>query len=133
MFVYKCFSSQNFDDCFHPISNFIHLTMSFSSLSTLVLLAFLCVASALPTANITTQLQSQLSPGSKIFLPSDVNYTEEVTARWTIYGGPTYRAVIQPALESDVQTIVCHKTLEHCSQPTSHDAFNRSKLHRPTI
>ena len=107
--------------------------MSSPWLSTIILLSFLCIVSALPAANITTQLQSQLSPGSKIFLPSDVNYTEEVTGRWTIYDGPTYKAVVQPALESDVQTIVCHRALEPYSRPTSHDAFNRSKLLRPTI
>ena len=117
---------------FNQFPKLTYLTMSSSWLSTLILLAFLCIASALPAANITTQLQSQLSPGSKIFLPSDVNYTEEVTARWTVYDGPTYKAVIQPALESDVQTIVCHKTLQPCSQPNSHDALNRSKLLQPT-
>ena len=107
--------------------------MSSPWLSTLILLLFLCIVSALPAANITTQLQSQLSPGSKIFLPSDVNYTEEVTGRWTIYDGPTYKAVIRPALESDVQTIVCHRPLEAYSLPTPHNAFNRSKLLRLTI
>lgn len=80
--------------------------MSFHSLFVLTLLTFSSITSALPAATITAQLRSQLSPGSKIYLPSDVNYTEEVTARWTIYDGPTFRAVIQPASESDVQTIV---------------------------
>ena len=80
--------------------------MGFQSL-VIILPAFLRIIAALPFANITTQLKSQLSPGSHIYLPSDLNYTGEVTARWTIYDGPTFKAVIQPALESDVQTIVC--------------------------
>ncbi len=69
-------------------------------------LSLLRLITALPAANISTLLFSGLSPGAKIFLPTDVDYTVEVTPRWTIYDGPTFRAVIEPATEKDVQTIV---------------------------
>lgn len=56
--------------------------------------------------SITANFQKSLSPGSKIILHSDPNYTNLTVQRWTEYQQPTYAAAIVPALESDVQAIV---------------------------
>lgn len=56
--------------------------------------------------NITETLRSRLSPGTEIFLPSDPDYANETTQRWTVYEEPTYAAAIVPAIASDVQEIV---------------------------
>ena len=80
--------------------------MAASFFAAFAFLSLLRLITALPAANISAQLFSGLSPGAKIFLPTDVDYVAEVTPRWTIYDGPTFRAVIEPATEKDVQTIV---------------------------
>jgi hypothetical protein len=55
---------------------------------------------------IAAYLQQNLSPASKIFLPSSPNYTQETTQRWNIYEEPTYIVSVQPALDTDVRKIV---------------------------
>ncbi|ROV92439.1 hypothetical protein VPNG_09576 [Cytospora leucostoma] len=57
-------------------------------------------------SNITQTLRSSLSAGTEIFLPSDPDYANETTQRWTVYEEPTYVAAIVPAIASDVQEIV---------------------------
>lgn len=47
-----------------------------------------------------------LSAGASILMPSDQNYTELVTQRWTIHEAPSFLATIQPATVEDVENIV---------------------------
>ncbi|KAM7213855.1 hypothetical protein V8F06_010787 [Rhypophila decipiens] len=54
----------------------------------------------------TREFRRKLSPGAKIYFPSDPNYTNLTAQRWTVYEEPTYSATIIPAVESDVQNIV---------------------------
>lgn len=58
------------------------------------------------TRDVDSYFVSSLSPGAEFYLPSQANFTTEVTQRWTIFEAPTYRAAIKPAIPSDVQTIV---------------------------
>ncbi|KAI9789483.1 MAG: hypothetical protein M1816_006025 [Peltula sp. TS41687] len=46
------------------------------------------------------------SPQTQIFYPSDPNYANETTQRWTIYSAPSYLASIKPGTEEDVQQVV---------------------------
>lgn len=62
-------------------------------------------AACIPTAFPPLEL-CDLSAGSKIFLPSDPNYVNETTQRYTTHDAPTYRASVKPALDTDVQKIV---------------------------
>ena len=65
------------------------------------------LAVALP-ANITADLWSlDLSSGTEIFYPSDLNWTTETRQRYTVHDSPSYFASVKPALESDVQKLVC--------------------------
>ncbi|GLA17566.1 hypothetical protein AnigIFM62618_004708 [Aspergillus niger] len=66
----------------------------------------LTTLSSAATHNITSIFSSSLSPGAQIFLPSDTNYTEDVTQRWTTYDAPTYIGAIKPATVKDIQNIV---------------------------
>ncbi|GLA24796.1 hypothetical protein AnigIFM63326_001079 [Aspergillus niger] len=66
----------------------------------------LATLSSAATHNITSIFRSSLSPGAQIFLPSDTNYTEDVTQRWTTYDAPTYIGAIKPATVKDIQNIV---------------------------
>ena len=58
------------------------------------------------TQNITSIFAGYLSPGAEIFLPSQTNFTEDVTQRWTTYEAPSYAGAIKPATVGDVQEIV---------------------------
>lgn len=76
---------------------------------TLALTACLSLSNALSIQErtaITQAFQGNLSAGTKIFLPSDPDYANETTQRWTVYEEPTYAAAIVPATASDVQNIV---------------------------
>lgn len=73
--------------------------------------AFWCfqVTAALDRSSLISQLKSPslgLSPGTRIFFPSDSHWVTETTQRWTVHDAPSYVASIRPALESDVQKIV---------------------------
>ncbi|KAL5365929.1 hypothetical protein BJX96DRAFT_182060 [Aspergillus floccosus] len=57
------------------------------------------------TTDIVGIFQPVLSSAAKIFLPTDINFTE-VTPRWSTYESPSYLAAIKPATEQDVQAIV---------------------------
>lgn len=63
-------------------------------------------ANAYPSSNLSSLFAPSLSPGAKILLPTDANYTGEVTQRWTIHEAPTYLGAIKVATEADVQAIV---------------------------
>jgi fumiquinazoline A oxidase len=75
-----------------------------------VLLA-LPLLTAATTYNLSALFGSVLSPGAEIYYPSDANWTEEVTQRWTTWEAPTYLGAIKPATELDVQDIVCSLAL----------------------
>lgn len=61
---------------------------------------------ALTGQEIATYFRQELTPESEVFLPTDSNYTQETTQRWTTYKAPTYIVAVKPASELDVQTIV---------------------------
>lgn len=62
--------------------------------------------SCLDTVQFANLLKTKLSPGAKVFFPSDANYSSEVTLRSSSFEQPTYLATVQPAVTSDVQIIV---------------------------
>jgi len=67
---------------------------------------------AIPAAqgiNITALFGPSLSKGAEIFLPTESDYAENVTQRWTLHDAPSYLGAIQVATEGDVQNIVCSK------------------------
>lgn len=47
-----------------------------------------------------------LSSSAQIFLPSDADYTVNVTQRWDRFSEPGYVGAIKPASEQDIQNIV---------------------------
>jgi hypothetical protein len=51
--------------------------------------------------NIFLELKSQLSPRAQVIFPDDLEF-QNVTARWSIYKRPTFRAAILVATEEDV-------------------------------
>lgn len=56
--------------------------------------------------NLTALFGPSLSPDAQIFLPTDTNFTAQLTQRWTDYNAPSYIGAIKPATEADVQNIV---------------------------
>jgi hypothetical protein len=56
--------------------------------------------------NLTALYGPSLSPGARIVLSTDVNYTQTITQRWTVYGAPKYLGAIQPATEDDIKNVV---------------------------
>lgn len=84
----------------------------------------LTTLSSAATHNITSIFSSSLSPGAQIFLPSDTNYTEDVTQRWTTYDAPTYIGAIKPATVKDIQNIV-RRRLPFNYQTTSTTAHRK--------
>ncbi|KAI9879288.1 MAG: hypothetical protein M1830_009018 [Pleopsidium flavum] len=79
----------------------------FSSIAFLSILALVRTAfTASQVINLTALVGPNLSPGAEIFLPSDANYAEDVTQRWTTHKAPSYLGAIKPATEADVQNIV---------------------------
>ena len=62
--------------------------------------------SCLDTVQFANLLKTKLSPGAKVYFPADTNYSSEVTLRSSTFDQPTYYATVQPAIASDVQTIV---------------------------
>jgi hypothetical protein len=82
-----------------------------ASLVTLVLAltAFLPLSNAFSVEkrqDIIRDFQGCLSPGAKIYFPSDPSYVNETIQRWTVYEEPTYIAAIKPATDDDVKAIV---------------------------
>lgn len=75
-------------------------------LSLLFTLTCVTTAYAWTGPQIATHLEHNLSPGSKVFLPTDANYTQETVQRWNIYEEPIYIVSVEPALDTDVQKIV---------------------------
>lgn len=58
------------------------------------------------TTNLTTLFGPSLSVDARIYLPSDPNYAQKVTQRWTIHESPSFIGTIKPAVVGDVQEIV---------------------------
>ncbi|KAI4161931.1 MAG: hypothetical protein LQ342_004497 [Letrouitia transgressa] len=72
-------------------------------------LFLLCIHSliaASSSADIKSLFGPSLSPGAAILLPSDANYSQEVTQRWDVFVEPGYIGTIKPAIESDIQNII---------------------------
>ncbi|KAE8146566.1 hypothetical protein BDV25DRAFT_169796 [Aspergillus avenaceus] len=61
------------------------------------------VASAL---NLTALFGPHLSPRAEIILPTDTNFSEQLTPRWTDYKKPSYIGAVKPGNEWDIQKIV---------------------------
>ena len=59
-------------------------------------------------ADIKAIFGPSLSNGAEILLPSDANYTTNLTQRWDKFAEPQYTAAIKPATEQDVSEIVLH-------------------------
>ncbi|PVH70236.1 FAD-binding domain-containing protein [Cadophora sp. DSE1049] len=56
-------------------------------------------------SNIFSELDAQLSPNASIILPADPLF-QTAGARWQAYSRPTYSAVVEVAVEEDVQKTV---------------------------
>jgi hypothetical protein len=69
-------------------------------------LPVLVAAAEHSSSYIASIFSPSLSPGAQIFLPTDVNYTEEVNQRWTTFAVPSFIGTIKPATERDIQNIV---------------------------
>ena len=70
---------------------------------------FATAAVALDAAGVFARLNSPivgLSPGMRVFLRTDSNWTNETTQRYTTHDAPSYLASVKPALASDVQKVV---------------------------
>jgi hypothetical protein len=96
-----------------PISPiwFYFLCVEMLSLTTtiLALIAYLSISNAYSIEkrlDITQAFKSGLTRGTQIYLPSQPNYANETTQRWTEYEEPTYVAAIKPANANDVRAIV---------------------------
>jgi hypothetical protein len=61
---------------------------------------------ALTGQEVAAYFRQSLTLESEVFLPTDSNYTQETTQRWTAYKEPTYIVAVKPASEADVQSIV---------------------------
>lgn len=67
-----------------------------------------------------------LSLNAEIILPSDGNFSQKLTPRWTNYLSPSYVGAIKPATETDVQNIV--------SRQVSHDpSFMTLEIHASNL
>lgn len=56
-------------------------------------------------SDIFSELGAQLSPNASIILPADPLF-QIAGARWQAYSSPTYSAVVEVAVEEDVQKTV---------------------------
>ncbi|KAF2135276.1 uncharacterized protein K452DRAFT_239649 [Aplosporella prunicola CBS 121167] len=63
-------------------------------------------AAAINHSNITALFSTKVSPKTEIYFPTDPDYANVTTQRWSVYEQPSYVASIKPASESDVQAIV---------------------------
>ncbi|KAG9235758.1 hypothetical protein BJ875DRAFT_482938 [Amylocarpus encephaloides] len=72
-------------------------------------LAWVCLVSlaeALAGAQIAQDLRSTLSSRSRIYLPTDEGWPNEITQRFNSWNGPTYVVAVKPAVKEDVQKVV---------------------------
>lgn len=75
-------------------------------ISACVLVAFVFNAVIADQGHETARFfQDRLSSGSKVYLPSDSNYTQEATQRWNAFSAPSYIVSVKPATEEDIQII----------------------------
>jgi fumiquinazoline A oxidase len=92
-------------------------------LSTLALVWTALLAAHAQLSNSTSDWTSLFAPslslGAEIFLPTDANYTEEVTQRWTIHEAPSYLGAIKVATEADVEATVRGNISSYLPQGTS--------------
>lgn len=56
--------------------------------------------------NVTSLFTSGLSAGASIYYPTDPNYDEEVTQRYSTFDEPGFIVAIKPDTFEDVQNIV---------------------------
>ena len=83
--------------------------LPFFPVTLLVSIQFAAAAVALDAAGVFAQLNSPivgLSPGTRVFLRTDSNWTNGTTQRYTTHDAPSYVASVKPALASDVQKVV---------------------------
>lgn len=57
------------------------------------------------TASDISPLLSTLSSSTKVYYPSEANWTDTVQ-RWTVWEEPTFSLAIKPASVADLQTVV---------------------------
>lgn len=70
-------------------------------------LAYLARAVLALTGNqIVADLQTFLSPGSGIYLPSDDDYANATIPQWNLHDAAQYAVAVKPASAEDVQKIV---------------------------
>ncbi|KAJ5951539.1 FAD-binding type 2 [Penicillium vulpinum] len=82
----------------------MHLQGTMATSSLLFLLGVLSFVSRVAAYDIST-LISTLSSSTKIYYPSDANWTETVQ-RWNAWEEPTFSLAIKPASVTDLQTVV---------------------------
>ena len=56
--------------------------------------------------NLTALFGPSLSPSAQIILPTDTDFSDRLTQRWTDYNAPSYIGAIKPATEADIQNVV---------------------------
>ena len=76
--------------------------MHFSRIFSFVLFLLPCAI----CTDIRSLFGPSLSSSAQIFLPSDAEYTVNVTQRWDKFAEPQYIGAIKPASEQDIQNIV---------------------------
>ena len=74
-----------------------------ATVTALIVAVVACEASSV---NLHSLFGPHISPGAEIFVPSDANWTTEVTQRWSSWLTPSYIGAIKPTTEADIQTIV---------------------------
>jgi|SRR3569833_1600724 len=84
--------------------------------------------------DIFAELRPQLSQNATIILPGDLQM-QAASVRWSSYSRPTYRAVVQVAVEDDVvKTVRIEIALSYLGLETTADAlcqgsFRKQALH----
>lgn len=63
--------------------------------------------------NLTSIFGPSLSPGAQILLPTDVDFSTQLTQRWTDYNAPSFIGAIKPSTEGDIQNIVNPSSQTH--------------------
>lgn len=60
-----------------------------------------------------TDLRQQLSSGAQFTVPGDSQWSQD-TVRWTEYEAPDFVLSVKPAVDSDVQKVVCISMPHRC-------------------
>lgn len=76
-------------------------------LSFLVCFLATSVSANVDGPKIAHDLQSILSPSSKIYLPNNETWASSITPRFNTWNSPIYVVAVKPFLVEDVQKVVC--------------------------